>query len=408
MTQTGAALRHCCAAVAIAALATLGSAPVAQASSPTAARMLPRAESTDVVGGPLLGRRGTVVIPSAGVPALPAGISAQAWVVADLGSGDVLAARDAHGRFLPASTLKTLTAVALLPELSRGAVHVTRFDDVNVEGSKVGLVPREPYGVDTLFEAMLVASGNDAANSLAGAAGGHARTLALMNATARRLQAFDTVARNPSGLDAPDQLSSAYDLALITREGMRMPSYRTYVGTLRSRINAPGGKSFEIYSHNKLLTRYAGTTGGKTGYTVAARRTFVVTAQRGGRELVVSMLRAETMLPDATKLLDWGFAAAGRVRPVGRLVEPLADRTGPVRDVLPPRADRAARGPAGRPGTRSETVAVSTAGLPVPMKVAAPVGGVLLLGGAVSLRRRQVRRRRYGGTSGLSLKLPVR
>ena len=283
---------------------------LAAALSPAVATAEPdRADS--VVGGPLLGRAGTVVQPGPTTPPLPSGVSAAAWVVADLDSGEVLAARNAHGRFLPASTLKTLTAVTLIPELSRGAMHQATFDDVNIEGSKVGLVPGERYRVDTLFQAMLVVSGNDAANSLASAAGGVTRTAALMNATARRLGALDTVARNPNGLDEPDQLTSAYDLALITRAGMAMPSYRTYVGTLRSRVNAPGGKHFEIYNHNKLMTRYQGTTGGKTGYTVKARRTFVVTAERGGRELVVTLLRAETVNPDAVALLDWGFAAAG-------------------------------------------------------------------------------------------------
>ncbi|HVF20442.1 MAG TPA: serine hydrolase [Mycobacteriales bacterium] len=392
-----------------AAVTTLAAGQAAPAAATSAAHVAaPRVESATAIGGPLLSRRGTVVHSTAGVPALPSGVSAAAWVVADLTTGDVLAARNAHGRFLPASTIKTLTAVALIPELERGAVHTARLDDVNVEGSKVGLVPREQYRVNTLFESLLVVSGNDAANSLATAAGGHPRAISLMNATARRLQALDTVARNPSGLDDPEQLTSAYDLALITREGMTMPSYRTYVSTLRSRVNAPGGKSFEIYNHNKLLTRYAGTTGGKTGYTVAARRTFVVTAKRGERELVVSLLRAETMLPDATKLLDWGFAAAARAQPVGHLVDPIADATGAVRAAAPERADRSSRSAATRIADLPDPLPVSSAGVSLPMKVALPAGGVGLLLVAAGLRRRQIRRRRYGGTSGLSLKLPVR
>lgn len=377
--------------------------------APAGAVTAPRADHVEVVGGPLLGRRGTVVIPGPGVPALPAGISAAAWVVADLGSGEVLAARDAHGRFLPASTIKTLTAVALLPELSRGELHEARFDDVNVDGSKVGLVPGEKYRVDTLFQAMLMSSGNDAANALATAAGGTARTLALMNTTARRLQALDTLALNPSGLDAPEQLTSAYDLALITRAGMAMPSYRTYVGTLRSRVNAPGGRSFEIYNHNKLLTRYPGATGGKTGYTVAARRTFIVTAQRGGREIVVTLLRAETMLPDATKLLDWGFAAAGRVQPAGMLVDPVTETTGAVQAGGAPRADRSGRLAPRRSAVLPEpqdVVVAAGSGRPVRRLVVG--AAVLVVWVGVVLRRRQIRRRMYGAPSGLTLRLPVR
>ena len=404
MTGDRAALRLLAAAV-VTTTVLIAPAPSATATMTT---VTPRAEAPAVVGGSLLGRTGTVVIPGPGVPAVPSGISAAGWVVADLGTGEVLAARNAHGRFLPASTMKMLTAVALLPELRRGDLHEARFDDVNIEGSKVGLVPGEQYRVDTLFEAMLMSSGNDAANSLATAAGGTGRALALMNATARRLQAYDTVARNASGLDAPDQLTSAYDLALIARAGMAMPSYRTYVSRLRSRVNAPGGRSFEIYNHNKLLTRYAGTTGGKTGYTVAARQTFVVTAKRGDREIVVTMLRAETTLPDATKLLDWGFAAAGAATPVGRLVEPVAATTGPVRAGAAPRADRSGRLAPKLSGVVPQPQAVAAAGSRFRLRVVVPAGLLVLTTVAVVLRRRQIRRRRYGGTSGLSLRLPVR
>jgi len=392
-------LRAACASLVVACSVSLV-APVSAVAGPD------RSEVT--IGGALLARAGTVVQPQVGAPPLPSGVSAASWIVADLGSGEVLGARNAHGRFLPASTIKTLTAVALIPELQRGDLHQALFNDVNIEGSKVGLVPGERYRIDTLFQAMLVVSGNDAANSLATAAGGVSRTVSLMNATAQRLQAFDTVARNPSGLDAPAQLTSAYDLALITRAGMTMPSYRTYVATLRSRINAPGGKSFEIYNHNKLLTRYPGTTGGKTGYTVQARRTFVVTALRGGRELVVAMMRSETMLPDATKLLDWGFAASGRVTPVGRLVDPIDEEAESVAAATSVDIEHSTQVAPQLSGVDAAPRVVASAGASVPVRVAAPVGAVALLGTAVVLRRRQVRRRRYGRSSNLRLNLPVR
>ncbi len=371
--------------------------------SPAAGAQVLPAEPPETIGGALLGRVGSVVQPIADAPALPSGISAAGWLVADLDTGEVLAARHAHGRFAPASTLKTLTAVALIPELDREALYYARDDDVRVDGSKVGLVPGQPYTADTLFKAMLIVSGNDASNALASASGGLARALALMNQTAQRLQAADTVARNPSGLDAEGQLSSPYDLALITRAGMRMPDYRRYVGTLRSWVDAPGGKRFEIYNHNKLLTRYAGVTGGKTGYTVRARHTYVVTARHGARHLVVTLMRAETDYADATKLLDWGFAAAGRVAAVGTLVEPLAV-PGEER-VDAEHADRSREQAAAT--ALNAAPASSTTGSGPPML---PAAGVLFLAAvvAVALRRRQVRRRRYGARSSMRMRLPVR
>jgi serine-type D-Ala-D-Ala carboxypeptidase (penicillin-binding protein 5/6) len=391
--------------------------------APTAPALAARDDSgvrrDTVVGGPLLATRGTAVARGPGIPRLAGPISARSFLVADLGSGEVLAARDPHGRYLPASTLKTLTAVALIPELDPKGVHVAQFDDVNVEGSKVGLVTGTRYTHETLMKAMLVVSGNDAAHSLATAAGGMPRATALLNATAQRLQAHDTRAVNTSGLDAPGQVTSAYDLALITREGMRQPDYRRYVKVLRDRINAPGGASFEIYNHNKLLTRYPGTDGGKTGYTLAARHCFVVTATRGGRTLVVTLLKAETRYEDATRLLDWGFAAAGKGAAVGRLVEPLFPAPAP-RGTTTEAADRSrvedvtpVTVPAPRPRAASDDGFLSDVGgwLPgdeVSGSAAAGGAGLLVVGvGVVGLRRRARRRRVYGSSS-LRLKLPVR
>ncbi|MGH8970674.1 MAG: D-alanyl-D-alanine carboxypeptidase family protein, partial [Actinomycetes bacterium] len=166
------------------------------------------------VGGPRLGSTGVVVDAPAGTRPLPR-LSARSFVLADAGSGDVLAARDPHGRLRPASTQKILTALTLLPELDPATVYTATFDDANVEGSKVGVVPDATYTVHNLFEGLILMSGNDAANALARAAGGVRRTVAKMNTTARELGALDTTVRNPSGLDAPGQLTSAYDLALL-------------------------------------------------------------------------------------------------------------------------------------------------------------------------------------------------
>ncbi|MCW2544323.1 MAG: peptidase D-alanyl-D-alanine carboxypeptidase 1 [Frankiales bacterium] len=282
------------------------------------------ASTTNPVGGSLLARRGTVV--GVGAPKLPPTVAAS-WLVADLDTGEVLGSHDPHGRFAPASTLKTLTAETLIPKLDQTTVVQPTFDDLNVDGSKVGLVQQVGYPIKQLFTAMLVVSGNDAANTLATANGGVAKTVAEMNAEAARLQAFDTHAVNANGLDDPLQLSSAYDLALIARAAMKLPDFRYYVKIKRSSISGPRGTRIQIASHDHLLWNYPGAIGIKNGYTDRARATFVGAATRGGHTLVVTLMKtAPRYWPEAAALLDWGFAAqrAG-VQPIGRLVDPDPD-----------------------------------------------------------------------------------
>ncbi|HMA46008.1 MAG TPA: D-alanyl-D-alanine carboxypeptidase, partial [Frankiaceae bacterium] len=137
--------------------------------------------------------------------------------------------------------------------------------------------------------------------------------------------ARDTVVRDPTGLDAPGGVTSAYDLALIARAALGRPDVRRYATVRRATVRAPGKGSFEIQNHNPLLASYPGCIGVKNGYTEHARATYVGAARRGGHTLVVVLLRAEPRYAaQARALLDWGFAARGGTAPVGRLVEPDA------------------------------------------------------------------------------------
>ncbi|HEU0103667.1 MAG TPA: serine hydrolase [Mycobacteriales bacterium] len=357
-------------------LVALGLAPAAPARADTP------------LGGPRL-QGLDVVSDSPGTPPVPP-TSAASFLVADLDSGDVLAAKDPHGRYAPASTLKTLTAVALLPRLDLAQQVAPAADDVNVDGTKVGLVRQLSYSVRDLFTALMVTSANDAAGALATAVGGQQAAARLMNAEAVRLNALDTHAENTSGLDAVGQVSSAYDLALISRAGLTLPDFRTFVATRRAFIPAPGGVTIEINNHNRLLSTYAGTLGVKNGYTDAARASFIGAATRGGRTLVVTLMRGEPAIwKDAAALLDWGFAATGAgARPVGTLVAPQA-ATATVGEAGPaPGAGPAAAAPSVVP------VAVRTAdaGLPVVRLLLLLVLALLLV--LVLLRRRAVVRAR--------------
>ncbi|SFL90948.1 D-alanyl-D-alanine carboxypeptidase family protein [Geodermatophilus ruber] len=290
------------------------------------------------VGGEELDTRGTVV--AGGAPPLPDGLTAAGWLVADAGSGTVLAARDPHGRYHPASTLKTLTLLTLAPLLDPGAVVEGTVEDEAVEGSRVGLVSGGRYPVALLFEALVLQSGNDAANALARAAGGTAATLAAMNATAAEIGAFDTVAGTPSGLDVAGQSSSPYDLALVFRRLLEDPRTAAILRTPIAQMPPVEGRSpgYQIQNENPLLATYPGNLGGKTGFTDAARHTFVTGAERDGRRLVVSVMGTErtplSAADQAARLLDWGFAVPPATSGVGVLVASAAD----VPPVAPPAA----------------------------------------------------------------------
>lgn len=350
---------------------------------------LPAAADTPAAptGGAALAGPGTAVTHGPGVPPLPA-VDAGGWIVADLGTGEVLAAHDAHGRYGPASTLKMLTAVTLIPLLPPQRIYTVTNADVAVDGSKVGLVPNTRYRVNTLFTALLVVSGNDAADALASAAGGQNRTIALMNEEARHLQADDTVARTVNGLDAPGQVTSAYDLALIARAGMAMPEFRRYVAIRTSYVPAPGGKYFQIYTHNELFRHgYPGAIGIKNGYTVAAGASFVGAATRGGRTLVVVLLHTNPLYwRTAAALLDWGFATDGQVAPVGVLVPPASPVTS-----TDARAKTAAVAPA---AAAVRLKAAHRDALPIIPLTGVGVGAVTLLGVGTRGARRRWRRRR--------------
>jgi D-alanyl-D-alanine carboxypeptidase (penicillin-binding protein 5/6) len=343
------------------------------------------ADTSDVVGGERLGTHGVVV--GRGAPPLPL-TAAAGWLVADMDTGEVLAARNPHGLFAPASTLKVLTAATLIDQLDPLRKVQPTWDDVNVEGSKVGIVQKMRYSVRDLFTGMLVVSGNDAANALATANGGLAKTVAEMNAEAQRLNAFDTHAVNANGLDNPKQLSSPYDLALIGREAMRSPAFRRYVAIKRYYMPAPGGKTFYIASHDKLLWNYDGAIGIKNGYTVRARATFVGAATRGGHTLIVTLMRTNPRYwPEAASLLTWGFKAkAAGIQPVGQLVDPVAE----IEPSAGPLNAKGATEVAPQPVARASQSDGS--GVPVVPALLVGSGAAVLGGGLLRKRRRRPRK----------------
>lgn len=284
--------------------------------------------SAAVVGGDQLGQPGVQVNPVSSTVTPPA-IKARTWILADATTGEVLAAKKAHKTRPPASTLKTLTALTLLPKLALNGTFTATPKAANADGAKVGLEVGQVYTIEDLFYGLMLPSGNDAAIALAQANGGVKNTVDQMNAVAAQLQAYDTKAASPNGLDKPGQTSSAYDLALIARAALQRDDFTTIVGSKRFRFptkQSVGGGKHLIYNLNRLLTGdYRGVIGVKTGYTTEAGRTFVGAAKRKGHTLIfVGMGINDSSEGAAKKALDWGFANRSNVKPVGTLVEPLS------------------------------------------------------------------------------------
>ncbi|HET9877257.1 MAG TPA: serine hydrolase, partial [Mycobacterium sp.] len=162
------------------------------------------------VGGEALS--GCDIVAAPGTPPVPGDISAEAWLVADLDSGAVIAARDPHGRHRPASVIKVLTAMAAINELNLNTVVAGTPQDVAVEGTKVGVAPGGSYTVYQLLHGLLMDSGNDAAYALATQLGGMPVALEKINTLSARLGGRDTRVATPSGLDGPGMSTSAYDI----------------------------------------------------------------------------------------------------------------------------------------------------------------------------------------------------
>ncbi|WP_405793161.1 D-alanyl-D-alanine carboxypeptidase family protein [Streptomyces sp. NBC_01506] len=331
----------------------------ASVSSATATTVTPASTTAGSRADPsLLYRPGTHVRATAGAPAPPAGVSALSWVVADAGSGAVLAAHNAHRPLPPASTLKTLFAVTALPRIPSDARHsVTEADltGIGAGSSLVGIAPGQTYDVADLWRGVFLSSGNDAVRVLAGMNGGWDSTISQMQSTAEKLGARDTHVVSPDGYDAPGQVSSAYDLAVFGRAGLKLPAFAEHCSTVEAQFPGDGGSTFGIQNTNRLLTgadgvrRYPGVIGVKNGYTTNAGNTLVAAARRGDRTLLATVMNpqsgaSQAVYEEARSLLDWGFEAAPAVTPVGSLEPP--------RPASPPRraAEEKKQGPVARSG----------------------------------------------------------
>lgn len=242
-------------------------------------------------------------------PALAVGVHAASAVLMDAESGRVLYEHDAHHPRLIASTTKLLTALVAAEQAADLDETVTvKGEWLGSEGSSIYLKAGEEITLRGLLYGLLLQSGNDAAVSIAcHIAGSEADFVALMNEKAAALEMKDSSFANSSGLNDDGHYSTAYDLALLARACLDNETVAEICATQSITV---GTRTF--VNHNKLLRRYEGCVGMKTGFTEKAGRTLVSAAARNGQTLICVTLNDGDDWNDHAKLLDYGFATFPR------------------------------------------------------------------------------------------------
>jgi D-alanyl-D-alanine carboxypeptidase (penicillin-binding protein 5/6) len=238
-------------------------------------------------------------------PVLRKKLSSRSAIVMDSRTGQVLYSHDADRPGQPASTIKVITGLIAIGSLRDDEMVQASRHAAAMPSSKVNLRPGKSYLADDLINAVLLASANDAsvalAEKVAGSEGSFAR---LMTSKAKSLGATSTLCKTASGLTAEGQQSTARDLAVVFDKAMEDREFAERIGrtTARTRFGQV------LRNHNKALWRVDGAVGGKTGYTLAARQTYVGKFSRNNEELVVAIMGSETMWADLSKLVEYGFA----------------------------------------------------------------------------------------------------
>lgn len=247
------------------------------------------------------------------VVAEPSSLSAKSAILMEAETETVLFAKNERERLGMASTTKIMTALLAAERLSPTEAVTVPPEAVGIEGSSVYLVAGERLTVTELLYALMLASANDAATALAIAVAGSIEAFAdLMNRRAEELGLLDTHFVNPHGLYHEDHYTTAHDLARLSAEVLRNPLLRAVCATQKTTIPFDGTEGGRyLRNHNRMLTRYEGAIGLKTGFTKKTGRCLVSAAQRDGMTLVAVTLNAPDDWRDHTALLDYGFAAYG-------------------------------------------------------------------------------------------------
>ncbi|MGB8353129.1 MAG: D-alanyl-D-alanine carboxypeptidase family protein [Chthoniobacteraceae bacterium] len=239
-------------------------------------------------------------------------LAAAGAIVIDEISGDPLYEKNANEQFYPASTTKIMTALLIIEEGSLDKEVIVQPEDIKVEPSALDIKPGEKFTRMQMLYGLMLKSANDVAQALARDDAGSIGAFAdKMNRRARELGALSTHFENPHGLHNKLHYTTPHDLALIARAAMQQPLFRKLVSTVNyDWLPEPGLPPVSLKNHNKLLTRFPGCTGLKTGYTVPAQQVLVSSALRDGREVISVVMHTDHpgIWDDSETLLTYGFS----------------------------------------------------------------------------------------------------
>jgi len=239
-------------------------------------------------------------------------IKTKSAIVVDENTNEILYQKDPDAKLPPASITKISTIAVALENFKKDDLLTISEKAANQEPNKIVMKAGEKLKVDDLFYGLMMISANDAARAIAELIpGGFEKFIELMNKEVKLMGLKNTVFKNPSGLDEPGHISTAFDISTLTRYALlNHPETVTYAGKKDDHQVFPTDHNeSHWWGHiSGMLFRYPGMVAAKTGYTDEADSTFIGVAERNGRRLCVVILGSTDPNGDIPKLLDWGFA----------------------------------------------------------------------------------------------------
>ncbi len=239
-------------------------------------------------------------------------VTANSAIVIDENTGNVLFAKNEHDSLPPASITKIMTAIIASENINKNDLCTVSEKAAATEPNKIVMKEGERLRSEDLLYGLMMISANDAAEVLAESIDGNRQTfINLMNEKVRLLGLNSTDFKNPSGLDEEGHLSSAFDIAVMTRYAIKSyPEILSYMGEKEDYSVYPTEENeSHWWSHiSSLLYNYRGADGVKTGYTENANHTLIATAQREGKRIIIVYFGSSDSTGDAVKLLDLGFS----------------------------------------------------------------------------------------------------
>lgn len=336
----------------------------------------------------------TKPVPPASKEADPIKLTSPSAILVDGQSGRILYERNSHEKRAPASVTKVMTLVIAFDCVREGKCKLEDKITISDEAAKqVGTIifadTGEQFTLRELLLSIAVGSANDASIAVAEHVAGTEQSFVnLMNQRAQELGLKDTHFVNPTGLTAEGHLTSAHDLAMISRyAALNYPELMKLTAVYDAKLNVPwrkNGPTFQLWNNNKLLTWYEGADGMKTGWTQAAGYCLAASAQRGGVRMISVVMGAadpKVRNAEAARLLDWGFAnyTVVQVAPAGHVVGKVPVLRGEVEAIeAVPRIPFGVSVPKGQKGQIAHQIQLKER-VTAPVKAGDPVGEIIAL-----------------------------